>query len=227
MLSVGIHENIIIDTAGKDDAGHLKITFKSAGEEDPLAGLNSSTDTSATDGNSSDIRLFSPSVTNWEKQRDEPEVNLRKIKEVKDQLHHILKHYMREDEIKWEVNANIEGLTMTNIFEKIGDQSVMDQMYDNLANQFISQLGPKLDSSKKFRVLFVRQSKAKHYPTLRKKYLNTQPFMEPMSVPAEQSQLKFTSYEIQNDLDNPGKIEEDQKVGGEGQDAAKLFSSQG
>lgn len=224
MLSVGIHENVAI-TATAVDNGNLKITFKAVGDEDPLAGLNSSTDTSAADGNSTDIRIFSPSVTNFQQEIDEPEVNLRKIKEIKDMLHHILKEYKKESDISWEANKGIEGLSMSNIYEKIGQQPTMDKMFSNLITQFVDQITPEISEEKKYRVLFVRQSKAKHFPTLRRKYLNTQPFIEPMSVPAEQSKLKFTKYELEKGLNSPEKIEEDSQVGGEAQDASSLFAS--
>ena len=47
---------------------------------------------------------------------------------------------------------------------------------------------------------FVRQSQQKHYASLPK----FPPFMEPMTIPADQSKLKFSQYEIDKGL-NSGK----------------------
>jgi hypothetical protein len=70
------------------------------------------------------------------------------------------------------------------------------------------------------RVLCVRQSKAKHYPAFRRKYLATQPVVELGSIPIEATKLVFSTYEKSNGLDSgeaiintSGDKKEDMKTG--------------
>ena len=55
------------------------------------------------------------------------------------------------------------------------------------------------ENSKLVNVLFTRQSKTKHFPKLRTKWLTGQPFIE--DATATPSKLKFSDYEIKNGLD--------------------------
>jgi len=52
------------------------------------------------------------------------------------------------------------------------------------------------------RLLLVRQSKDKHFATLRGTYLDDQPFLEPMAIPKDASKLKFSPWEIENGYDS-------------------------
>jgi hypothetical protein len=82
-------------------------------------------------------------------------------------------------------------------------------MYKNMVTQFIEMMRPFIgDKNKRFRMLFIRQSAQKHFPALRKRYLNEQPFMEPMSVPKEQSKLKYSKWEIANNYNSPERVAE-------------------
>ena len=58
-------------------------------------------------------------------------------------------------------------------------------------------------------MLFTRRSAAKHFPALRTKWLDNQPFVESMTISAEQSKLKFSKYEIEKGKNNPDPIEEE------------------
>jgi hypothetical protein len=200
MLSVGIHENLRIHKTALNDRGTLIIGIKeeSAGDSDLLSMINAVSDSSGSEGRDQDFLVYGPLVNNREGNLDTPDVNAKKVIEIKALLTHILLGYLPSDKIKWDIIKDC-GIDATNIKEKHQDQGVLDQMYKNMVTQFIEMMRPFIgDKNKRFRMLFIRQSAQKHFPALRKRYLNEQPFMEPMSVPKEQSKLKYSKWEIAN-----------------------------
>lgn len=207
MISVGIHDNLLIHKTTTNDRGTLVIGFKEGKAVNLLDVLDSVSDQSATDSRDQDFLIYGPQATDKSgEQLDTVENNVEKVKVIKDQLNHILLNYLPSDKIKWNV---LEGCNITNdnLATKYRDQATLDKIYANICRQFISMMAPFInDTTKLFRVLFVRQSKAKHYPSLRKRYLGDQPFMEPMSVPKEQSRLKYTKWELENGFHSPEKV---------------------
>lgn len=199
MIQVGINENLVITEVSKNDKNSLLIKVKEAGEIDPLAALNSAGSTQFNQA-TKDLLIYPPSVNNFQGEVDTMEGILKKIAETKDPLDHILQQYSPKSNIKWDIFTGT-GITAENIGEKITNQTTLDKIYANIVDQFIKMMTPFAgENSKKVRILFIRQSKAKHFPTLRKRFLESYPFIEPMDVPKAQSKLKFSAFEVTNGL---------------------------
>lgn len=206
MLKVGIHEDLGINKVSKNDRGTLVLNVKSfanAGADALLAALNDSSDDSATDSNDQDFLFYPPQATDRNNNLDTPENNQKKIKQLKDQLTHILLSYMTKDKIRWAILVDT-GIDDTNINDKFQDQGTLDKIYSNMADQFTAMITPFMGGEKKNlrRWLFVRQSKAKHYAALRKSFLNENPFIESMDIPKEASKLKYTEWEVKNEFNS-------------------------
>jgi hypothetical protein len=208
MITVGIHSNLRPYKATKNDRGTLVIGFKEeVGAGTDLLGLiNSTAPSTSLDGKDQDFLIYPPNATDRSGEIDTAENNLKKVMEIRDMLNHILLGYMTQDRINFDPMQGC-GVTNENIRVKLRTQETLDAVYANIINQFISMITPHLSNTTKlFRMIFPRQSKAKHYPVLRKRYLNEQPFMEPMEVPVAQSRLKFTDWEINNGFNTADRI---------------------
>lgn len=198
-ISVGVNDNVVIAQVFKNEKGTIITKVRKGEDVDPLAALNSSGSTSFTKPER-DIMLYPPSVNTFDGAPDTYENVLKKIAEVKDPLDHILRQYTTDKNIKWDIFAGT-GITGENITEKLTSQSVVDKIYSNIGDQFIKMMEPFTgDNGKKMRLLLIRQSKAKHFPTFRRRFLESYPFIEPMEVPA--SKLKFSKFEIDNGLND-------------------------
>lgn len=224
MLNVGIHENVVLDKAARNDRGTLVISYKQVNKVDPLAALKASTARTSLEAQEQRFLIYPISLTDYNGNVDTKDNLLNKIAELKDFLFNILIQYMTADKIQFDPLAGC-GVTAENIESKLRTQEVIDKAYSNLCDQFIKQITPFLgESGKKFRVLFVRKSKVSNFPALRRRFLDAQPFMEPMEIPIEQSKLKFSDYEIKNKLDsNEPAVPADTHDESEVNDAAELL----
>lgn len=201
-LRVGIHENIAFTKAAKNEKGSLELEVKKMKSGNPIDLLNSST-SSTSFQEESQLFLVYPfkNVSFSGEALDIKQIGVE-IANVKDPLHHILSLFLPNDKIKWDIMKGT-GVTPENYETKMKEQNVLDKVYANIVDQFIAQLTPFLKEKKLFRAVFPRQSKTKYYPSLRKKFLDSYPIFEPMSIPTEQSKIKFTKYELDNGLNVP------------------------
>lgn len=205
MIPVGIHENVRHHKATKNDKGTLVLGFVKEVSTD-LESFNSSSADSAGGTQENDFLIFGPSNLDREGKTDTTGNISNKIKELKDQLSHILLNYMPQDKIKWDPFKGL-GITQDNIDAKLKNQSVLDQIYKNIVDQYIDMVTPfNSNVSLKFRVVFIRSSQTKHFSKLRSKFLTENPFMEPMNVSKGASKIRFTKWELDNKLNNPTKI---------------------
>lgn len=221
-INVGINENVVITKAIKNDKGTLVIGFKQTGEVNVLEAIANST---SLENKEREILVYGPKVDAYGGGTKTPQQVLESITELKDPLHLILMQYMTTDKIAFDPFKGT-GITTGNIFEKIVDQSVIDKIYDNVATQFCAMIQPFTgEEGKKMRVLFVRSSKAKHYPKIRTRYVMSNPFIEPMTVPVEASKVKFTKYEIDQKLNSGEPVSGAVTVSAsEANQAASLFA---
>ncbi len=224
MISVGIYENLVIHKIAKNDQGTLVIGVKEAGKIDPLLALN--TTGGKLESESKDFLIYPPKPENFEGQTDTYENNLKKIGDIKDQLEHILKQYITTNNIKWDVFAGT-GVTSDNIADKMMSATVLTQVYENIVEQFIKMMKPHVsDNGKKMRMIFVRSSANKHYPALRKRFLDTYPFIESMEIPKAQSKLKFSKYEIDKGFNSGEPVAGAQEASAqEAQTASSFFNN--
>lgn len=228
MLKVGIHENLFLSKTVKNDKGTLVIGYKEAGEASGnlLDSFNEASDDTATETNEQDFLIYGPQATAKGGELDTATNNQKKVKEIKDQLTHILLNFMTKDKLKWNLLVGT-GIDTENVNEKMVEQGVLDKMYANMVDQFISMMNDYVNqSSLLFRVIFVRQSKAKHYPVLRKRWLSSNPFMESMSIPKSASKLKFTDWEVKEGFDSAEPARAADTVNSdEARSAAGIFNS--
>lgn len=215
MISVGIHDNLRVYKAAKNDRGSLIIGYKEekAGNISILDMLNSASDNSSGGGKENDFLIYALEVADQQGNPFTAEKILQNITELKDMLTHILLNYMTSEKVQWNVMKDC-GITPENITTQVTQQPVLTKIYANLVDQFIAMMTPHLTNTNKlFRCLFVRQSKNKHFAALRRRFLDAQPFMEPMSVPKEQSRLHYTKWEIANGFNSGEKTQADLPVG--------------
>lgn len=206
MIPVGIHENLRHNKAVKNDKGTLILGFKRESTLDPSSFNTVGTNTSGGEAEQ-DFMLFPPSNLNKEGEVDTHTNNSTKVKEFKDQLTSILLCFMASNKITWDATAGT-GITQENAEAKLKSQEVLNKMYTNICDQYINMVTPYLaDPTAKLRMVFVRASKTKHFPSLRKRYLDSQPFVESMTVPTSTSRIKFTDWEVKNGYNNPDKIQ--------------------
>lgn len=201
MIQVGKHNNLVITKTAKNDQGSLVIGVKQVTDVNPLAALNASGQTSF-DSPQQDFIIYPPKSTNFNGERDNLKNLLNKIGDVKDPLDHIAAIYMTAGARRWNVFANTGITTESNLEEELNKQDVMNKIYNNIVDQFITMMTPFVgEDGKKVRMIFPRTSATKHYATLRKRYLNSQPFIESMEVPESASKLVFSKYEKEKGLD--------------------------
>jgi hypothetical protein len=148
-------------------------------------------------------------------------------KELQNLFMSFLKYYKPISEIKFDrfAGLNITAQTTANLL----NEEVLVAVTKNLANQFIEMVRPFLnDPSVRLRVLLVRQSAAKAFPTFRRRFLSSNPIVESMAVPKEASKLAFTNYEVTKGLNSnaPSATAVDANKEPEApKDAASLFGN--
>lgn len=248
MISVGTNENVVFSKAEINEKGTLVIGFKELGtevkEKKELSVFEQMEEGSDASGDSSSgetiFLMFMPNLTDFDDKTKPAEAAkiLQSFVEMKNQLSHVLLRFTTSPNIKFApwagvpVNLADEAATMAAIQTK----AVAEKVYNNYAQQFLAMAKPFLNKEDKPGRLFLhRRSEAVHYGTLRRKFLESQPFWEGMEIPVEASKLwtkqvagttkyheailvgegesavkyvpAFTAYEIKNKLDNPAKLD--------------------
>lgn len=225
MLKVGIHQDLVITKTEKNDKGSLVIGVKKISSVNPLDRLNSSTGSTSFEAEENDFLVYPPQTTNFSGEKLDAEKVMKSIASVVDPLAHILSQYITKDKIKWDLFKDT-GVTSENYSQKVTEEETLTKIYNNIVAQFTAAMKPFIgENGKKLRGIFPRQSKAKHFPALRKSFLESQPIFEPMTVPAEQSKLKFSKYEIDNGLNLAEAVTAQQQVSTEdAKSAESLFA---
>lgn len=264
MIKIGANEKIYLSLVEKQTNEETKqfslaVGFSELGTEvatksnNPLDLLNDSSDTSG-ESNVTKVVLFPPSVVylsddsrndKWKK--DDP----RPGKEVfddfltlKNMCSHILKRFMTDKEIKFDLlkGINVAGKSAEQIVQAFAKPEVRDHVFNNLIQQFTAMAEKFIgDQTKISRLFLVRTSMNNHFGTLRRKYLDRNPFFEdgtigikesnmytekkkgttglhePIEIDGRQFVPNFSAYEIQKGLDSGAPIAAD---GEETEDAA-------
>lgn len=220
MIQVGIHKNLVLKSAEKNDKGSLVITWKKGNGGSLLDSFNSNSANSVETPEQPFI-IFPPRCTNMQGEPDTTDRILGKIAEVKDPLNLILSQYTTSDKIKWDVFTGT-GIEVENMDAKLANDDMLKKIYDNIVDQFLNMIKPFVgENGKKMRMLFIRASQAKHFPKMRTRFLDSQPFIEPMDVPV--SKLAFSKYEKDRGLDNPNQAGGETKVDEEEAKSAENF----
>lgn len=211
MIKVGVNDNVVITKTTKNDQGTLVISAKQIQDIDPLAALNNSSGSTSFDEREKDFLIYPPKNTDFNNVPLSPKQILDRIGELIDPLGHIAVQYMSKDKVKWNAFKGT-NVSAEDGYAALQQDSTMSKIYENVVDQFIALMKPFVgETGKKMRMMFIRQSKAKHYPRLRTRFLSSYPFIEPMTIPASTSKLKFSKYEIDNKL-NEGEVVEAQQT---------------
>lgn len=202
MITPGIQENLRLISAEKNDKGTLVVTFQQGNEAPSLLASLSSMDSTAESDNGfffwpfkADDRLTTPEAI--------AEDLIKRMQDFRKQLVHILEQYMavKDPQGKDLVQFNpLDGLALasdTAFIDGLKDPAMRDlilaKVYDNFVTQFSKFITPLAGlNSPPMRMKLTRASKDKHFANIPR----FTPFIEPMSVPKDQSKLKFTPYEL-------------------------------
>lgn len=195
MIQVGIQEGIELTKAEINDKGTLVLTLKQTSEGSMLDSLGSADDSDTGDSEQSYFI--------WPFKLDEYVTSgadiFQAAKNMRKMFTHILKGYMKTDDINW---APLDGIKIEHedqVETELVKASNIERLYNNLVSQFIDMVTPYLGKGVKFRVKFVRQSKDKHFSSLPRvnEYTNltNDPFWESMLVKPEVSRVAFSNYE--------------------------------
>jgi hypothetical protein len=226
MIPVGIHENVQWHKATKNDRGTLVLGAKIVDpKKSSIDDLNSTSSNSADSLPEQDFLIFGPQANLFNGDPDTADNNMNKIKATKDFLNYVLLNFTTSDKIKWDVLKGT-GVTNENTSTELLKQSVLDQIYANIVDQFIAMFEPFTKNDKLlFRAVFIRQNKVKSFAGLRKRYLSDNPFMEPMTVPKEQSKIRFTKWEVENGYHTSEVVESDSVTSEQIDNARGLFGN--
>lgn len=218
-IQIGINENVVLTGASLDDKHVLMLTFEQLkGEGGPKNIFEQLASATVVETIKQDIRIFPPTPP-----KDETKTEERRVSLVSDDMNgtkailiHFMKGYMVSTEATLDLFASIP-IDANSYNQKILQKEVLEQVHLNMANQFITKMKPFIGKAdQKFRLLLIRQSKDKHFPGLRKKYLDESPIWEPMEVPLASTKLAFTKYELENGFDSgaPSVKEDADKTAG-------------
>lgn len=214
MIKPGINENVLISKVEMTDKDRLAITFKevgavtATGEEmsdfEELAGEGAATESAGFDVS---IQLFPFNTA----KKDGTEFTVKQIgediKRLKNLFLHLLSAYQPVQHVKFPSIYEGTGIKDSATYEKgIRQESILKTIFKNLCKDFLLLIEPHVAAAKPVRILFLRRSKDVHYCTFRTKFLSDNPMIESMDIPADQSKLGFTAWEIKEGLDKSEQI---------------------
>lgn len=221
-LGVGIHENIVLGSETKvNEKGSLVINMaKKVQSNDMFTAFDEGNDVQAS---AASLILWPIKLTDWEnKQKTATQIGQELIN-FKNILTDILLVFMTTEKANQALNAEVmfKGLgitaeTQASLPQKLVQEDFVNAVYANVSNAFVAAATPYIGQTT-FRVKLRRTSKAKHFAIIPPKGKYPEPWIEPMTVPAEASKIEWNSYEIEKGL-NSGVPQETDPVDKEAQD---------
>ncbi len=213
MIGVGIHEDVIIDNvehADKDGKKSIIISFRKKKEKSLFESMSSDEIDNGEEKTSVRIFPFKVPDKNDLTETQKTDRVIADVTRTRNVLLHILQTFLPKAEISLNMYANTgiaAGITDVEFKKKMLSQATLDKIWNNTQTAFIRMMKPLCSRDDlPVRLKLVRQSVEKHYATFPTMYLDNQPFLEPMSVKAENSRVKFTDYELKNGLDKGDQI---------------------
>jgi hypothetical protein len=211
---VGIHENIILDKASLDDKGRLVLNLRLKDEqkqqEAPMSAFARMNAAEVIE-EESDAGLIlwtfklpddKDKTGNVRTVEQKGELVSNDISRLKNQLQQILEQYMSKDKITWSIFDGC-AIAEETYYQDLNSQPNLDMIYKNIVEQFIAHIQPFLGKDEyPVRWKLARQSKDKHYARIPDRYIKDNPFIETMEVPAKDSRVKWTPYEIKEGLND-------------------------
>lgn len=216
-IQVGIHDNVILQKAGFNDKGRFVLYLRQLGEgkeekpDNPFEQMNAA---EVVEEESSGGLIMWPfklaekkdKQGNERSDRERGEMVSGDIQRFKNVLQQILEQYTTKDSIKWSIFDGA-AISQETYYDDLLSEANLDIIYKNTCEQFMAMIQPFLDDDKyPVRFKLARQSADKHYARIPDRFIKENPFIEPMSVPAAQSRVKWTPYEISNKLNDPTPV---------------------
>lgn len=220
MIRVGIHEDLVLSKAQRNDKGTLGLAFRPKSLDGPKkkkSFFEASKGLEAQADESDSMLLLFPFKVPTFKGKDgndltddeKVEIITREIGTFQAQLSQILGAYRSVKDVDLDPWVGT-GVTEENFEKEILDNDTLKKAYDNYVDGFIEYVTPFLDDdSRPVRLKLVRQSKAKHYATIPSRYIQDNPFIEPMEVPKASSKLAYTKYEKENGFDSGDPVSQE------------------
>lgn len=214
-IGIGINENLVIKSASASgEKKTLIIEFAPASAKKISAFERSMTAGIVASDSNFPVRMFGFTVPTKADMTQEQKLNMigEDIIKRRNQMTHILSQFMLLENIRLE-DSQYDGTGITDAasYERLLlDQDKLNRIYDNLVGDFTTKIKPFLDDPQyAVRLKLIRQSKEKNFATFPERFLDEQPFMELMSVPKEQSNVKFSKWEIDNGFDSSAPYSRD------------------
>jgi hypothetical protein len=207
MLKIGINENVYFSGVELNDKKALILQFKQTDgtEKNLIEMLEEDSEASLETGK--DIRKFPFNIPNKAdlSQQQKFDMVMNDVANTSALFVHLLSPFLTKDEIKLDKFANTgisTKMPMEDFKLKMMSSQVLEKIWMNMANNFIRLSKPLIGrTDMPFRLKLRRQSTDKHYPTLPDRYLDSEPCIELMTIPKEQSKVRFSTYEIKQGLD--------------------------
>lgn len=197
MFSIGIVENVAIAGAKVSDKGGVSLSLKQLSADENMEDMFNSSDSNVGGDDTNQQLIFPPKTEIAGQLQDASKVKKAMI-EYRNVFNLILEQYMPANMISWDAFL---GLDPAEAAEGLTTPAYVAKMAQNYAEQFVQQFNDNADKEQGFRFFFLRNNNG--YPVLRQRFVNTQPFMESMSVPLSQTKLGASDYEKQKGLDQP------------------------
>lgn len=213
-LGVNIWENVVLTAnTGFDEKGYFQI------------GLSTKVDTvnmfAAFDGgealqaDTNDLKMFKPNMQDWNGNAKDSASIGQDLINFKNTLVDILGVHMPMDKANATLSAGVmfAGLGITaetqgQLNQKLLDEGFVTAVFNNIAKAFTTAVQPFIGQNP-FRIKLRRTSKAKHFATIPPKGRFPEVWIEPMTVPADASQIKWSDWEIKNGYNDGTKVEAD------------------
>lgn len=264
MIQIGVNQNVFLAQAEKSVNEETKLVslalgfsevgteVKEKGKGSALDLLNDSSDSSG-ESNITKVVLFPPSIVyqfddtkNDAYKKDDPRPGKDVLEDfitLKNQCVHLLKRFMPEKQVKFDLLAgiNLGNSTQDQIVAAFAKEPVRNAVFNNLCNQLSKQAEPFIgDQTKPSRLFLTRSSQTNHFGTIRKKFLDRNPFFEDQNVSIPESKMfteqkkgttglhpaievdgrkfvpNFSAWELQKGLDSGAVISDDEEGTAEG-----------
>lgn len=227
-LQVGIIEDLVLSAkTGFDEKGYFTLGFTTQVDTNNM--FAAFDEGGAMEADEATPKFFSPSITDFNGNPKTYAAIGDELNKFKATLVDVLKTQMPEEKAKLAISAqhmfNGLGITAANqgtLAQKLIQQEFVDAVYKNICNAFLNIIAPFIGKNP-FRVKFVRQSEAKHFPKVPKQGKFPNPWIESMGVAKEQSALKYSAYEIKNGLNDGTPVAQDTPAAADSQIAENLF----
>lgn len=214
LISVSIAENVSVELVNVSDQGTLEVTFVQ-GEESKMDLFEAVTSgASFGDVKKSTVKKFPVNHKRFGKEATAEELVKLTIVEEKALLEGMLEVFNPTAKMDYSKMFDGTGISSAaDIQSKLPTEDVMKQVSTNLYKAFAEAM-KDADKSIKARFKFPRQSEAKHFITFPKavgfkkgsfESFKTL-FIEPMTIPVEQTKLKFSDYEISKGLNHGNPV---------------------